>query len=145
MPVRRNLAGRLDGSSWLTKIYDGNKNLMATYEDPMVLRSLHLPHLAQADLPVQTPRLIRPLPPQPRQRKEYQVHKAGKRGARKRQKNSAKISEVVGTKGGNFEPGAFEFGRSSSPAFVAASVVNGVVKVQQDVPHEDARKSGTTV
>jgi hypothetical protein len=45
------LSGASEGSTWLTKVYDGAKDLMPIYEDKDFLRSLHLAYLGQSDLP----------------------------------------------------------------------------------------------
>ncbi|KAB7754253.1 Nal1-like putative serine protease [Mycolicibacterium mucogenicum] len=45
------LSGASKDSPWLTKVYDGTKDLMPIYEDKNFLRSLHLKYLGQDDLP----------------------------------------------------------------------------------------------
>ncbi len=56
-------SGASSSTSWLTRIYDGTKDLMPIYENDEFLRSLHLPYLSQTDLPGSDAPVNPPTPP----------------------------------------------------------------------------------
>jgi hypothetical protein len=56
-------SGASSGTTWLTKTYDGAKDLQPIYEDLAFLRSLHLQYLGQADLPGSDAPVNPPAPP----------------------------------------------------------------------------------
>lgn len=84
-------SGAASNTAWLTKTYDGKKELLPIYEDKNFLRSVHLQYLGKADLPGSDAPVNPPDPPAPKKSAKKKAKKAkGKKVKKAPAKKAAK-------------------------------------------------------
>jgi hypothetical protein len=92
-------SGAPSNASWLTKVYDGNKDLLPIYEDSKFLRSLHMQYLGQVDLPGSDAPTTPPPPPTPKTTTKKKTTAGNTSGSTtKKAVNKSKKSTPKGTK-----------------------------------------------